>query len=218
MALSIGSSGTVYAGYADAGTSFTSEGCTLNAGLTLAYITDRTKRAWHPDTAVTITYGVHTYSGTATVYRAGGYITFDPALDAGTTVAVSGKYIPVTEVGVCKSFSLDASWNTEDATVIPLAAATDKGWTINAPTTKSASGTLEMLIDDTSDVDWRDAILGNVGDSETGGSVLYVEYGITSSWLIHAIVWPSINISASATALGTETVNFVLGDDPPYLA
>lgn len=216
MAITTGKDGFVYIGYSDSGTSFTDEDVTVLAGRTVAYIADRDKRVWHPDTDITITYTGGTYSGTATVYRAGGFITFSPALGAGILVSVSGKYIPVASVGLCKSFSLDLTWNTEDATVIPAATDTDGGWTRNAATAKSLSGSVELLMSDTASHEWRDAILGNPDESIDGGSVLYVEVGITSDWTMGAIVWPSTSMSASASALNTETVNFVMGDDPPY--
>lgn len=218
MSVFTGVNSYVYAGYADTGSAFTDQPCTIVTGRTLAYITNRVMRAWDPNEPVTITYTGGTYSGTATVIRAGGYIKFDPALGAGITVKVTGKYIPIAEVCLAKSFSIDLTWNTEDATRIPCTTtADDAGWQKNAATVKSCSGTVELFQDNTVDEnDWRNAILGN-GSTVTGGEILYLELGMTTSWTLHVLAWPSLNINASASALNTETINFTVGDDPPFL-
>ena len=76
---------------------------------------------------------------------------------------------------------------------------------------------MELFQDNTVDEnDWRNAILGN-GSTVTGGEILYLELGMTTSWTLHVLAWPSLNINASASALNTETINFTVGDDPPFL-
>lgn len=222
MAVHTGQTGLAYAGYADAGVTMTNEPMTITAGRTLAYCTADYRRAWDPIADITINYTGGSYTGTATVYKAGGYITFDPALGAGITVTVSGKYIPLTCIGVCKSFSLDVSWNTEDATVFPHCSGnTDDGWQRNAAVTRTASGSIELLMDDVADHPWRDAILGNPDDvpAVVGGEMLYLELGntATSGYTFYMWGWPSDSISASASALNTETISFVLGDEPPFI-
>ena len=216
MAVWTGASGNVSVGYADSPVSFSDEAMTINQARTLAYIADADKRAWDPDTAVTLTYS-DTYAGKATIYRAGGYVRFDPALDAGITLTASGKYIPVAEVCLCKSFSFDASWNSEDATTIPCSTSTHTGWQVNKPTTRTISGSMELLVDDTLSHAWRDAIVGNPDDNPAvvGNEILFVEFGITGSWGLYALVWPSTSIAANASALNNETISFVLGEDPP---
>lgn len=222
MAIHTGQTGIAYAGYADTATPFTDEAMTLNGARTLAFITDTDKRAWDPVTAVTITYGVHTYTGVATVYRAGGFIEFAPALDSGTTVTVTGAYLPIQCIGVCKGYSLDVSWNTEDATVFPHCDGnTDDGWQVNAATTRTASGSVDLLIDDTAAHIWRDAIWGDTeeGNEVTGGQIMFLELGnsATGGVTFYVLCWPSDNIQINASALNTETISFVLGDDPPYV-
>ena len=218
MAVWTGQQGNVSVGYADTATEFTDEACSINAGRTLAYITDVTKRAWDPNTAVTITYTGGEYTGTATVFRAGGYIRLSPALDAGITLTVSGAYIPIAEVCICKSFNFDVNWNAEDTTCFPCTdTAADTGWQKNKGVLRTMTGSMELLMDDTLSHAWRDAILGWPDeDPETvGNEILFVELGITGSWALYALVWPSISITANASSLNGETVTFTLGDDPP---
>lgn len=222
MAIHTGQTGLAYAAYADSGTTMTNEPMTINAGRTIAYVTNAVKRAWDPDATLTVNYTGGTYTGTATVYRAGGFITFNPALDPGITVTVTGKYLPLQCIGVCKSFSLDLSWNTEDATVFPHCAGnTDDGWQRNAAVTKTASGSVELLMDDAAAHVWRDAIWGDTtsGNEVAGGRMLYLELGNTaaSGYTFYVLGWPSDSIQASASALNTETISFVLGDDPPFV-
>ena len=219
MAIHTGQTGLAYAGYADSATSMTTEAMTINAGRTVAYVTDPDKRAWDPDTAVTINYTGGTYTGTATVYRAGGFVTFSPALDAGITLTVTGAYIPVACIGVCKGYSLDASWNTEDATVFPHCAGnTDDGWVRNAGVTRTMTGSIDLLMDDADTAPVREAILGD-GDAVVGGKILFLELGnsAVSGYSIFVLGWPSVSMQASASALNTETISFVVGDDAPYL-
>lgn len=221
MAIYTGVNSFVNVGYADTSSTFTTEACTeVGNPITHAYITDRTMRVWDPEAAVTV-YADGTPMTTGyTVYHAGGYITFSPTLTAGTAITVTGKYIPVAELCLAKSFSVDVTWNTEDATTIPCTAtAADAGWQKNKGTTRSISGSLELLMDDTAAHPWRDAILGNPDDEPAvvGGEVLYLELGITSSWTLHILCWPSISITANASSLNGETVSFVGADSPPFL-
>lgn len=218
MGISTGVKGTVFMGYTDTPITFTDEPLTIVTGRAKAYITASTKRAWDPDTPITLTYTGGTYTGTA-VICAGGVVRFTPALGAGITVTASGKYIPVSAVRTARSLNVDVEVTEEDSTVIPDEASTDAGWARNAPISRNLSGSVEMLMDDTLGSTARNAVIGNPDDGEGGsvepGKVLFIEWGVTGSFAMYMLVWPGLSITANANALNTETINYTNCGVPP---
>ncbi len=90
---------------------FLDEATTDSGAHTTYTITEDTKRFWDPDVAVSVEVNGGAPAGTYTLQYCGGVIIFDVALAGGDVVTVSGSYLPITQVGEGRKWSLDTGRN-----------------------------------------------------------------------------------------------------------
>ena len=116
MGIILGRKGAIYlAQYGAGATAFTKEAMTANVAKTVFTIDAAAKRFWDPDTAVLVYYNDIADVTYATIQRPGGVVTWTitPGNEA---VTASGKYIDLAEVGECRSWSMDVSYDFVDVT------------------------------------------------------------------------------------------------------
>jgi hypothetical protein len=103
-----GKVGGVFASTTDSTSTFTNQATTADTAKLRYSITERSKSAWPPDSAVVVKKnGAAITTGFAIEY-ASGTVVFDAALTT-ETVTVGGTYQPVAEVGGFYSWALDAN-------------------------------------------------------------------------------------------------------------
>lgn len=111
MAIVKGRLGGIYmAKYGAGATPFTAEATTANTAKTVFTITDQHKRFIDPDTALVVKYDGSVVTDYASVQYPGGIVTWG-STPGSAAVTLGGSYLPVVQVGECRSWTLD--FNTE---------------------------------------------------------------------------------------------------------
>lgn len=216
-----GIDGRLSLGYTENATSMTKELCAdIGGGTRLKYqIIDTERRFLHPDATVAVYVDDVLQTTGYTAYRAGGIVVFDNAQAIGAVVTISAKYIPMVDIASAKSFSLDAQWGNEDVTTFPTGASS--AWGKNALMMKSATGSIEVFTDGAGPDEWHDAMFGDTSETPdwVGGSVLGIQFGdVGATWTLYILAYPTgLTENSSATGMATETINFTIANDPPYL-
>jgi len=134
--------------------SFTDEAMT-NAGDNKTYtITNSAKRFWSRNYAVTVKKNGGVISSGFTIQYPGGRVVFTTANQPTDTITVSGYYIPVSQIGDGKEWTLDIESDTEDATTF------GSQWKSFVVTRRGSSGSITHFWNDGSFLSQMASLMG----------------------------------------------------------
>jgi len=149
--------------------SFTDEAMT-NAGDNKTYtITNSAKRFWSRNYAVTVKKNGGVISSGFTIQYPGGRVVFTTANQPTDTITVSGYYIPVSQIGDGKEWTLDIESDTEDATTF------GSQWKSFVVTRRGSSGSITHFWNDGSFLSQMASLMGF--ELRTDSSKKYQFYG-----------------------------------------
>ena len=167
-------------------TTFTDEAMTANPAKTVFSIDDATKRFWDMSTVPTVKYNGSAVTDYSAIQYPGGIVSW--ALTPGNeAVTVSGKYLPVAQLGYVRSWQLDVSQDYIDITCM------GDTMRVNEPTFRSASVSIERFFVDESvfeDIMTAQALVGYdlFMDATLGSEHRFTGYGYLSSESVKAAV------------------------------
>lgn len=220
MAHLAGIDGRLWLGYTENATIMNAEGTSPFVGRKVFQITNDVKRFIDPYSSVKVYVDGDEVTSGFTLYRAGGLVVFDEAVDAGDDVTISGKYIPMTAIASAKSISYELTQSTEDVTTFGTGACGSR-WGSNAASMRQGSGSIEVLFDAEGPDEWHDAMFGDESENPdwVGGRVIGIQFGdCGENWTMYMLAFlTGLTQQSSATGIATETLNFIIGNDPPYL-
>lgn len=195
----------VYAGYGAnvyiaSGTpvSFTDEAMT-NAGDNKTYtITNSAKRFWSRAYAITVKKNGNVVSSGFTIQHPGGKVIFSTANQPSDTITVSGYYIPVSQLGDGKEWTLDISSDTEEVTVF------GSQWKAFVATRQGASGSITHFWNDGAFLSLMGSLMGF--ELQADSSKKYQFYGY----------FTKDSINTAADGLIEEPLDFIVDGNVYY--
>lgn len=187
-----GKIGSIYMKTDAVATAFTDEAMTNSGDNTVYYITNKAKRYWDKNTAVTVEVDAVPETDVVIDY-VGGRITFNTPLAGTEAVTVSGAYWTVSEVAGFYNWSLDLASDMEDSTTFQ-----SNGWREFTPTLKGFTVSAEAY--------WQNGdFLGRLAEEVVIS--LYVNEASDIRYEGYAYI-TSTSVEAGAEGLVEESVEY----------
>ena len=204
MSIIKGHLGAIYIATGTAQT-LTDDATTANVAATEFVISDSDHRFLDPATAVVVEYNGSAVTTYATLQRPGGKVTWDTTPGA-EAVTLSGAYIPVTELGEARGWTLDTQWEFVDVSTF------GDTFRVNEPTFRGATVSIEHFYVDSS-------MFTIMSGGTVVGFDLFMDATASSELRYTGFAYMSSqSISAPVDGIIDEPLSLTVIDGPYYMA